>query len=60
MKLNYLRQYRSVTDEVRHTILEDLPELADIGDADLRAKCIEAWAYSLTHSSFMRIRDLPN
>jgi putative nucleotidyltransferase with HDIG domain len=59
MKLNYLRQYRSVTDEVRQTILEDLPELADIRDADLRARCIEAWAYSLTHSSFVRIRELP-
>ena len=41
------------------TVLEDLPELADIGNAELRRKAIEAWAFALSHSSFGRISDIP-
>lgn len=50
---------RPVTDALRHTILEDLPELADIQDNSLRAAAIEAWTYSLVRSSFARIADIP-
>ena len=59
MELNYVRERQPVTDDMRRSIQEDLPELADIRDANLRSKCVEAWAYSLSHSSFTRIRDLP-
>jgi putative nucleotidyltransferase with HDIG domain len=50
---------RAVTDEMRRSVLEDLPEIADIKNEDLRAKVIEGWAYSLSGSSFQRISDIP-
>src|SRR5215467_7893432 len=36
MALHYLKQQRAVTDALRRSVTEDLPELADIGDAELR------------------------
>lgn len=45
-------QRRQVTDQLRATVWKELPEVDDIGDADLRAKVIEAWALCLAHSSF--------
>ena len=42
----------TITDALRAQVLEELPELAQIGDADLKAKAIEAWALALTRSSF--------
>ncbi|MBR0652017.1 HD domain-containing protein [Roseomonas terrae] len=53
------RVRRPVTQALRDAVVEDLPELADIADAELRAKCIEAWAYALSESSFARVSDLP-
>jgi len=50
---------RPITDALRASIVEDLPEIEDIKDADLRAKVIEGWAYSLAGSSYGRIRDMP-
>ena len=52
-------QRRPVTDALRASIVEDLPEINDIKDAELRAKVIEAWAFSLAGSSFKRISDMP-
>ena len=52
-------QRRPITDALRASIVEDLPEIKDIQDADLRAKVIEGWAYSLAGSSYQRIRDMP-
>ena len=52
-------QRRPITDALRASIVEDLPEINDIKDAELRAKVIEGWAFSLAGSSFKRISDLP-
>lgn len=59
MPLHYLKQQRPVTDALRGSVAEDLPELADIGNAELRCKAVEAWAFALSHSSFGRISDIP-
>ena len=45
-------QRRPVTDALRASIVEDLPEINDIKDAELRAKVIEGWAFSLAGSSY--------
>ena len=50
---------RPVTDELRRTVIEDLPEIADIKDPKLREGVVEAWAMALAGSSFGRIKDIP-
>jgi len=50
---------RPITDAMRRQVQEELPEVAQIADADLRAKTIEAWALALAQSSFKSIRDIP-
>jgi putative nucleotidyltransferase with HDIG domain len=59
--MNYLdrRDRRPITDVLRASVLEDLPELANIQDEELRRKIIEAWAHALAESSFDRIHDIP-
>jgi putative nucleotidyltransferase with HDIG domain len=52
-------QRRPITDALRASVVEDLPEIDDIKDAELRAKVIEGWAFSLAGSSYQRISDLP-
>ena len=52
-------QRRPVTEALRASIVEDLPEINDIKDAELRAKVIEGWAFSLAGSSYQRISDMP-
>ena len=59
MSLHYVTQQRPVTDALRRSVVEDLPELTEIGNADLRRKAVEAWAFALSHSSFGRISDIP-
>ena len=59
MALHYVTQQRPITDALRRTVIEDLPELAQIGNAELRRKAVEAWAFALSHSSFGRISDIP-
>ncbi len=59
MALHYLKQQREITDALRQTMVEDLPEIAQIQNEDLRRKAVEAWAFSLAHSSFGRISDIP-
>jgi putative nucleotidyltransferase with HDIG domain len=59
MSLHYVTQQRPVTDALRQTVVDDLPEIAEIGNADLRRKAVEAWAFALSHSSFGRISDIP-
>src|SRR5690242_20357367 len=59
MGLHYVKQQRPITDALRQSVTEDLPELGDIGSGDLRRKAIEAWAFALSHSSFGRISDIP-
>jgi putative nucleotidyltransferase with HDIG domain len=53
------QQGRPITDELRQRVQEELPEIAEIKDADLRAKVIEAWAFSLAGSSYDSLRDMP-
>lgn len=50
---------REITDQLRQQIREELPEIAQIKDADLQARSVEAWAYAIAHSSFTSIRQIP-
>jgi putative nucleotidyltransferase with HDIG domain len=50
---------RAVTDGLRRQVREELPEIAQISDAGLQEKAVEAWAFALAHSSFKSIRDIP-
>jgi len=59
MSLHYLKQQRPINDALRRSVMEDLPELGDIGGTDLRRQAIEAWAFALSHSSVGRISDIP-
>jgi len=59
MNFNVSCLKRPITDSVKASVVEDLPEINDITDANLRQKVIDAWAYSLCGSSFERIRDIP-
>ncbi len=53
------RLKRPITEEVRQSVREDFPEIADIKDTALRDKVVEAWAYALCESSFTRATDIP-
>src|SRR5919106_5539273 len=48
----------AVTDELRARVRAELPEVEEIGDAELRAKVIEAWALALAASSFNAIAEI--
>jgi 23S rRNA maturation-related 3'-5' exoribonuclease YhaM len=50
---------REVTDALRQSVTEDLPELNDLKNEKLRVCAIEAWAISLAGSSFRRISEIP-
>ena len=50
---------RPVTDELRRSVVEDLPEIDGIRDPELRRRVVEAWALAIAGSSFGRIRDIP-
>jgi 23S rRNA maturation-related 3'-5' exoribonuclease YhaM len=58
-----MRQYsglrRPITAETRAGVEQDFPEIALIGDADLRTRAIEAWSHALCCSDFTRITELP-
>ena len=53
------RPSRPITDELRQTVVEDLPEISLIQNEELRNKVVEAWAYALAESSFERVTNLP-
>jgi 23S rRNA maturation-related 3'-5' exoribonuclease YhaM len=46
-------------DRTKASILEDLPEIEWISDAQIRDAAVEAWALALSRSSFSRVRDIP-
>lgn len=50
---------RPITDELRRSVVEDLPEIDGISDPALREGVVEAWAIALAGSSFGRIREIP-
>jgi putative nucleotidyltransferase with HDIG domain len=58
MALHYVTQQRPITDALRRTVVEDLPEIEQIENLALRTKAIEAWTFALAHSSFGRISDI--
>lgn len=49
-----------VEDALRVQIVEELPEIEEIGDRVLREKVIGAWALALSKSSFTSIREIAN
>ena len=59
MGLHFVTQQRPITDALRRTVVEDLPEIEQVQNLVLRTKAIEAWAFALSHSSFGRISDIP-
>ena len=59
MALHFVTQQRPITDALRRSVVEDLPEIEQIQTPVLRTKAIEAWAFALSHSSFARISDIP-
>jgi putative nucleotidyltransferase with HDIG domain len=59
MGLHFVIQQRPITDALRRSVVEDLPEIEQIQNLVLRGKAIEAWAFALSHSSFGRISDIP-
>jgi putative nucleotidyltransferase with HDIG domain len=46
-------------EALRAGVRASLPELAEIRDADLRDKVVEAWALALAESEFARIEEIP-
>lgn len=48
-----------ISDELRQSVMQSLPELNEIRDDALRQKVIDAWAYSLGQSSFTSIDEIP-
>ncbi len=59
MPYHYAKHRRAVTDAMRQSVMDDLPEIADINDPDLRRGAVEAWVYALACSEFARIADIP-
>lgn len=45
-------------DEIRQNVIRSLPELDEIRAESLRNQVIEAWTYSLSHSSFKSIDEI--
>ena len=48
----------AVTDALRASVREELPEVEQIGDRTLQAKVVEAWALALASSSFGAIAEI--
>ena len=55
-EIPYLKP-RAITDALRQQVRKELPEVAQISDAALQRKVVEAWAFALAHSSFKSIRE---
>jgi 23S rRNA maturation-related 3'-5' exoribonuclease YhaM len=47
-----------VTDALRDTIRAEIPEIAEISDAELRDKVVEAWALAISQTSYSCISDI--
>lgn len=46
------------SDEIRQSVIRSLPELDEIQNESLRNQVIDAWTYSLAHSSFKSIDEI--
>jgi putative nucleotidyltransferase with HDIG domain len=49
----------TLSNDLRAGVREDLPEIELIADPTLRERVVDAWALSLSQTSFRRIRDMP-
>lgn len=49
----------AIPETLREGVRASLPEVAQIGDADLRERVIDAWALALSHSEYARIEEIP-
>lgn len=58
VEFGHQAMFARVTDALRRQIEAELPEVNEIQDAELRTRCIEAWAVALANSSFSSIREL--
>ncbi len=47
-----------LNDALRAQIREELPEVSEIKDQELKRLVVEAWALALSNSSFLSIRDI--
>ncbi len=47
-----------ITDALRAQVLDELPELGQINNENLRAKAIDAWTLALARSSFGSIKEI--
>lgn len=47
-----------ISDDLRARLREELPELAEIADDELRTRVVEAWALSLARSGFAAISEI--
>lgn len=47
-----------ITDELRATVRRELPEIEEIGNAELRDKVVEAWAMSLAQEGLSGISEI--
>ena len=45
----------SSMDDLRQGVLENLPEINEIGNEELRRQVVEAWAFALSQTEFTRI-----
>jgi putative nucleotidyltransferase with HDIG domain len=50
---------RRLTPALRDQVQQELPEIAQIRDDDLREKVISAWCLALARSSYNSIREIP-
>ena len=50
---------RPITEKVKQSVREDLPEIVGISDISLQNKIVDAWAYALCQSNFECIHDIP-
>jgi len=48
-----------IPEPLRASVRRSLPEVEQIGDAELRRQVVDAWALALSKSEFERIEDIP-
>ena len=48
----------AISEELKAKVREELPEVEEISDSDLRGKVVEAWATALDRSSFGAISEI--
>ena len=49
----------AIPEALRQGVRASLPEVAQIKEAALRERVVEAWALALSHSEYARIEEIP-